>query len=71
MTLHYPKASLLLVRKADDPKNAGVVENRAPNVYAAFLDKIDLGREHISYGVWNTICRRVYADWILRRVRQA
>lgn len=71
MTTHYPKAALLLVRKADDPKNAGVVENRAPNVYAAFLDKIDLGREHISYGVWNTICRRVYADWILRRVRQA
>jgi tetratricopeptide (TPR) repeat protein len=71
MTLHYPKASLLLVRKADDPKNAGTVENRGPRVYAGFLDKIDLGPRHISYAVWNTICRRVHADWVSRRAEQA
>jgi len=71
MTLHYPKASLLLVRKADDPKDAGVVEIRGPRVYAGFLDKIDLGPRHISYGVWNAICRRVHADWLSRRAGKA
>jgi len=67
MRMNYPRASLLIVHKADDPGQAGTVEMPDPGLYVGYLDRIDLGRAQISYDVWNGICRAVHAHWLAHR----
>lgn len=55
----FPKAAVLVVHTAAEPQHIGTIRVHGPGCFEAFLDKMNVPGEEISYELWLDVCRKV------------